>query len=66
MYRPDQYLAVIVGLMFLFGIALIVHSARQRSQVRRRWDQSPQREKAHLISRLETDRCDRAATSSPR
>jgi hypothetical protein len=48
MYRPDQYLAVIVGLMFLFGIALIVHTARQRSQVRRLWDPPPQSQKAHF------------------
>lgn len=46
MYRPDQYLAVVVGLMFLFGIVLIIRSARQRSTMRRRWDQVPRDESA--------------------
>lgn len=48
MYRPDQYLAIVVGLMFLFGIALIIYSARQRSQMRQRWDHVPQGAKAHF------------------
>jgi hypothetical protein len=42
MYGPDQYLAIVVGLMFLFGIALIIQSARQRSVIRQRWDHVPQ------------------------
>jgi hypothetical protein len=52
MYRPDQYLAIIVGFMFLFGIALIVSSARQRSQMRQRWDHVPQGAKAYSSKAL--------------
>ena len=46
MYRPDQYLAIVVGLMFLLGIALIIYLARQRSQMRQRWDHVPEGAKA--------------------
>jgi hypothetical protein len=35
MYQPDQYLAVVVGLMFLGGLLLIVLRTRQRSKTRR-------------------------------
>jgi hypothetical protein len=52
MYRPDQYLAIIVGLMFVFGIAWIIYSARQRSQTRQRWDHVPQGAKAYSSKAL--------------
>jgi hypothetical protein len=35
MYRPDQYLAVVVGLMFLGGLLLTVLRVRQRSKIRK-------------------------------
>jgi hypothetical protein len=36
MQRPDQYLAVAVGLMFLAGIVLSIYSNVQRFRLRRR------------------------------
>lgn len=37
MYRPDEFLALIVGLMFLFGLALIIQTAWQQSRIRAQW-----------------------------
>ena len=37
MYRPDQYLAVILGVMFLVGVVLFIQRARQRSKTRQQW-----------------------------
>ena len=37
MERIDLYLGVVVTLMFLAGCVLIVVSARERSEERRRW-----------------------------
>ena len=48
MYRPDQYLAVIVGVMFILGVVLIFRVAQQRSKVRERWEQVPRRREAVL------------------
>lgn len=36
MHTPDQYLAVVVGLMFLAGIVATIYSARRRSRLRMR------------------------------
>jgi hypothetical protein len=36
MYRPDQYLAVVVGIMFVVGILLAAFRARQRSRNKQR------------------------------
>jgi prolipoprotein diacylglyceryltransferase len=36
MYRPDQYLAVVVGLMFVAGILVAIYSARRRARLRMR------------------------------
>lgn len=35
MYRPDEYLALVVGMMFLAGIALSIQWVRRRSRLRR-------------------------------
>ena len=43
MYRPDQYLAVVVGLMFLAGIVRLLYSLRQRSRTRQLNDTRPTR-----------------------
>ena len=37
MYRPDEYLAMIVSLMFLWGIVLIIQTSRQQSRIRAQW-----------------------------
>jgi uncharacterized membrane protein HdeD (DUF308 family) len=37
MYGPDQYLATVVGVMFLSGVFLIIQWARQRQRERQQW-----------------------------
>ncbi len=36
MYGPDQYLAIVVGVMFVAGILILIYSARRRSRLRMR------------------------------
>lgn len=40
MHGPDQYLAIVVGLMFVAGIVISIYSNLQRSRLRRRGDSS--------------------------
>ena len=41
MHGTDQYVAIVVGVMFVLGIMLMIQSLRQRSAIRQRWDPLP-------------------------
>jgi hypothetical protein len=41
MYRPDLYLAIVVGVMFLGGVVLMIPLALKRRRIHRQWNRVP-------------------------